>query len=155
VNGGVISFTSKRHTTTDDSTTAAELTEHHLASCDVEGLRTLMAEVGLFQEKATIIYQDNMPAIQISMNRGALAKKTGAMDVRTLSVRNKIEDRKVVPTYIETTKMIADIGTKALHEKQFVLLRDIMNGCALQSPLKKGDEGVIMLMNIMTMITKQ
>ena len=155
MNGAVISFTSKRHTTTDDSTTAAELTEQYLASCDVEGLRTLMAEVGLFQEKATIIYQDNMPAIQISMNRGALAKKTRAMDMRTLSVRNKIEDRKVVPIYIETTKMIADIGTKALDEKQFVLLRDIMNGYALQSSLKKGDEGVIMLMNIMTMITKQ
>ena len=75
--------------------------------------------------------------------------------MRTLSVRNKIEDRKVVPIYIETTKMIADIGTKALDEKQFVLLRDIMNGHALQSSLKKGDEGVIMLMNIMTMITKQ
>ena len=80
MNGAVISFTSKRHTTTDDSTTAAELTEQYLASCDVEGLRSLMAEVGLFQEKATIIYQDNMPAIQISMNRGALAKKTRAMD---------------------------------------------------------------------------
>ena len=43
MNGAVISFTSKRHTTTDDSTTAAELTEQYLASCDVEGLRSLMA----------------------------------------------------------------------------------------------------------------
>jgi hypothetical protein len=49
MNGAAISFTSKRHPTTDDSTTAAELTEQYLASCDVEGLRNLMGEVGLYQ----------------------------------------------------------------------------------------------------------
>ena len=47
MNGGVISFTSKRHTTTDDSTAAAELTEQHLCACDVLGLRNLMKEIGL------------------------------------------------------------------------------------------------------------
>ncbi len=37
MNGAVISFTSKRHSTTDDSTAAAELTEQHLCACDVDG----------------------------------------------------------------------------------------------------------------------
>jgi hypothetical protein len=36
MNGAAICFSSKRHTTTDDSTTAAELTELYLAACDVE-----------------------------------------------------------------------------------------------------------------------
>jgi hypothetical protein len=49
MNGAVISFTSKRHTTTDDSTAAAELTEQYLCACDVEGLRNLMKEIGLEQ----------------------------------------------------------------------------------------------------------
>ncbi len=30
------------------------------------------------------------------MNRGALAKKTRAMDIRVMTIRNKIEDMKVV-----------------------------------------------------------
>jgi hypothetical protein len=47
MNGAVMIFTSKRHSTTDDSTAAAELTEQHLCACDVEGLRNLMKEVGL------------------------------------------------------------------------------------------------------------
>ena len=33
--------------------------------------------------------------------------------------------------YINTLKMIADIGTKLLERKQFVFLRDLMNGYAL------------------------
>jgi hypothetical protein len=53
------------------------------------------------------------------MNRGSLAKKTRAMEVRVLSIRNKVEDMKVVPHYLCTEKMIADIGTKALDPKQF------------------------------------
>jgi hypothetical protein len=128
MNGAIISFTSKRHSTTDDSTAAAELTEQHLCACDVEGLRNLMQEIGLVQKEPTIIYQDNQAAIQIANNRGALAKKTRAMDMRTLAVRNKVEDMKVIPIYCETLKMLADIGTKALDPTRFEDLRDAITG---------------------------
>ena len=138
MNGAVISFTSKRHSTTDDSTAAAELTEQHLCACDVEGLRNLMKEIGLEQLLPTKIFQDNQAAIQISNNRGALKKKTRAMDMRTLAVRNKVEDMKVVPVYCETARMLADIGTKALEPAQFELLRDAMTGYDLREAMKQG-----------------
>jgi hypothetical protein len=128
MNNAAISFTSKRHTTTDDSTAAAELTEQYLCACDVEGYRNLMQEIGLKQDGPTVIWQDNQAAIQIAMNRGALAKKTRAMDLRVMTIRNKIEDMKVVPLYLRTSEMIADIGTKALDPKLFVYLRDKLCG---------------------------
>jgi hypothetical protein len=128
MNGAAISFASKRHTTTDDSTTAAELTEMFMCSCDCEGLRNLMDEVGLHQDLPTVIFQDNIPAIQIAMNRGALAKKTRSMSMRTLSVRNKIEDGKVIPVPISTEKMIADIGTKPLDVVKFERFRNQLTG---------------------------
>ena len=128
MNRAAISFTSKRHTTTDDSTAAAELTEQYLCACDVEGYRNLMQELGLGQDGPTIIWQDNQAAIQIAMNRGSLAKKTRAMDLRVMTIRNKIEDMKVVPMYLKTCEMIADIGTKALDPKLFVYLRDKLCG---------------------------
>jgi hypothetical protein len=62
------------------------------------------------------------------MNRGSLAKKTRAMDLRVMTVRNKIEDMKVVPMYLKTCEMIADIGTKALDSKLFTYLRDKLCG---------------------------
>ncbi len=114
LNNAAISFTSKRHTTTDDSTAAAKSTEQYLCACDVECYRNLMQEMGLLQDGPTVIWQDNQAAIQIAMNRGALAKKTRAMDMRVMTIRNKIEDMKVVPMYLRTSEMIADIDTKAL-----------------------------------------
>ena len=141
MNGAAISYTSKRHTITDDSTTSAEITEQYLCSCDIEGFRNLLAEIGLKQEEPTIIYQDNKAAIQIAMNRGSLSKKTRAMEIKTLTIRNKIEDMKVVPIYIETTKMIADIGTKALDPRQFEALRDLLCGYTILRAHEQGKEG--------------
>jgi hypothetical protein len=157
MNGAVISFTSKRHTTTDDSTAAAELTEQFLCACDVEGLRNLMKEVGLEQTEATVIYQDNQAAIQIANNRGALAKKTRSMDMRTLTIRNKVEDMKVIPIYLETAKMLADIGTKALDPARFELLRDAMTGYGLYEAIRQGrqKEFVTLMIKVMERFAKE
>ncbi len=157
MNGGVISFTSKRHTTTDDSTAAAELTEQHLCACDDLGLRNLMKEIGLEQLNPTIIHQDNQAAIQIANNRGALAKKTRAMDLRTLSIRNKIEDMKVLPVFCETIKMLADIETKALEPTRFEILRDIMTGYALWEAIRRGNvqEYTSLMVRLMQKIAKE
>ena len=89
-----------------------------------------MKEVGLENKDPTIIFQDNQAAIQIAMNRGSLSKKTRAMEIRVLSLRNKVEDMKVVPIYIDTKLMLADIGTKALDPAQFISLRDQLCGYA-------------------------
>ncbi len=157
MNGAVTSFTSKRHTITDDSTAAAELTEQHLCACDVEGLRNLMKEIGLEQTDPTIIYQDNQAAIQIANNRGALPKKTRAMEMKTLSVRNKVEDMKVVPVYVKTSRMLADIGTKALDPARFELLRDAMTGYGLWESLKQGklDEFVTLMIAVKKRVDKE
>ncbi len=83
-----------------------------------------MEEMGLAQMEPTTIWQNNQAAIQIAMNRGALAKKSRAMDLKVLTLRNKIEDMKCVPIYLKTSAMLADIGTKALDPKLFCYLRD-------------------------------
>jgi hypothetical protein len=83
-----------------------------------------MEEVGLCQQNPTTIYQDNISATQTAMNKGQLAKKTRAMSLRTLSVRSKFEDAKVVPEFTGTDGMIADIGTRTLEVRQFQKLRN-------------------------------
>jgi hypothetical protein len=130
MNLAAITLTSKRHTTTDDSTMAAELTEAHLLACEIEGFRVLMDEVGLKQSGPTKLYQDNKAAIQVAMNRGSLSRKTRGTDLKVLTLRNKVEDLKVVPIYLNTLDMIADIGTKALDPKTFCRLRDLLCGYA-------------------------
>ena len=61
------------------------------------------------------------------------------MDMRTLTVRNKVEDMKVVPVYCETAKMLADIGTKALEPNRFEILRDLMTGYGVLEAMKQGN----------------
>ncbi len=61
MNNAAVSFTSKRHTTTDDSTAAAELTEQYLCACD-EGYRNVMQEMGLMQDGAAYRYLAGQPS---------------------------------------------------------------------------------------------
>jgi len=130
MNRAAITMTSQRHSTTDDSTTAAELTEAHLLACEIDGFRSLMGEVGLRQNGPTRLYQDNQAAIQIAMNRGSLSRKTRGTDLRVLTLRNKVEDLKVVPIYLNTKAMLVDLGTKALDPKPFMGLRNVLCGYA-------------------------
>ena len=131
MNGAAISMTSARHSTTDTSTMAAEITESFLASVDIVALRNLMAEVGLFQEEPTLLYQDCSPAVTVAENRGSLAKRSKALDIRVFSVRNRIEDQEIQLKLISTLKMIADVATKPLDLKQFEFCRDVLNGYGL------------------------
>ncbi len=102
-----------------------------------------MQEMGLLQDGSTVIWQDNQAAIQIAMNRGALAKKTRAMDMRVMTIRNKIEDMKFVLMYLRTFEMIADIGTKALDPKLFTSQRQALwlleGGMTIATPKEAGD----------------
>jgi hypothetical protein len=131
MNGGVISLSAKKHTLTASSTCHDELIEFSIAVSRMVGFRNIMCEMGLEQDKATVIYQDNEAAIQIALNRGALSKQSRHIDRRILSSRNKIEDGAVIPKYCVTAKMLADIGTKALPDAQFAYLRDLINGYSL------------------------
>ena len=130
-NGCCVCFVSKKHTITAPSTTWAEMVTMFDCTIDILGLRNLLAELGLYQENPTVIYQDNQSAIQIANNRGSLGKASRAMDLKTLSARNHIEDHAVQTEWKASGDLVADVGTKALMENPFVRFRDAMNGYAL------------------------
>jgi hypothetical protein len=131
MNGAVTSLSAKKHTLTATSTCHDELIEFSIAVNRMVGFRNIMCEMGLEQEEATTIYQDNEAAISIAMNRGSLSKQSRHIERRVLAARNKIEDGSVIPKYCVTARMLADLGTKALPDAQFVFLRDEINGYAL------------------------
>jgi hypothetical protein len=131
MNGGAISFKAKKQVLTAPSSCWAEMTELFNCSTDVRGLRNLMGELGMYQEEPTVVYQDNESAIRIANNRGSLGPTSRAMDLRTLSTRNRIEDHELQTKYRRTDKMVADMGTKALPVTPFVMFRDVMNGYAI------------------------
>jgi hypothetical protein len=131
MNGAAISFVSKMQTLTAPSSTWAESVTLFDCSTDVMGIRNLLSELGHLQDSPTTIYQDNKSTIQIANNRGSLGKSSRAMDLKTLSTRNRIEDHDVETKWLETKEMLGDMGSKALPENPFVRFRDSMNGYAL------------------------
>ena len=131
MNGGMLSLSAKRHTLTASSTCHDEIIEFAIAVNRVVGFRNMMCEMGLEQGDATTIYQDNEAAIHLAMNRGALSKQSRHIERKVLAARNKVEDHDVMPKKIPTESMLADMGTKALPDGQFVFLRDEANGYAL------------------------
>ena len=131
MNGAALSMRAKKHIATDPSTCESEMTELFHCSTDVKGLRNVMAELGMYQEKPTVVYEDNESTIRIANNRGSLGVSSRAMDLQTLTVRNRIEDHIIQTKARKTDRQVADMGTKSLPEGQFVLYRDVMNGYAL------------------------
>jgi hypothetical protein len=131
MNCAALSLSAKRHTLTAGSTMQDEAIEYGIATNKVLGFRNMSSEMGFQQDKATKIYQDNEACIQIMKNRGSLAKHSRHFDRRILSARNKIEDGETWPEYVFTKEMLADIGTKAFADKQFMYLRDGMNGYSM------------------------
>jgi len=131
LNGAAVSLTSQLHSTVDDSTTSAELTEAYLASNDIVGFRNIMTEMGFVIEEPTVLYQDNEPAIQIAERDRNLASKTKHMLIRTWKIRERLDDQEVHLVHCGTTDMFADLGTKALGPVPFIYLRDQISGYAL------------------------
>ena len=131
MNGGAVLFKAKKQALTAPSTVWSEMEVFYDQTTDVLGLRNLLAELGMYQQRPTPIYGDNESQQKIANNRGSLGQTSRAMDLKTLASRNRIEDHQVETRRKKSTNMPADIGTKALPEEPFVRLRDIANGYSL------------------------
>ena len=132
MNGAMISETSNKHKKTNTSTAEAESEEAFHASTDVVAMREMMREIGLPQTpEPTTIYCDSTAAIQIMENKGAIGKRSKAMDTQIYALRDRIVDQEVQLEYLGTDEMAADIGTKPLAREKFEYFRDIITGYAL------------------------
>ena len=131
MNGAALSLEAKKHTVTAPSSCAAEVKELFNCSVRVKGIRNLLTELGMHQQRPTVVYQDNESACKIANNRGSLGVTSRSMDLGTLTVRNMVEDHVIQTKWRSTTTMVGDMGTKALSEGLFTLFRDVMNGYAL------------------------
>ena len=140
MNGAVVSASMQRHSTVDTSTTCAELTEAFRCGCDIMGFRNLHREFGIDDDTPTTLYQDCQPAIKVAEGKGSLAARTKFMDIRVFKIREWLLDREIKLQYCKTLSMIADLGTKSLSTKQFVFLRDVMNGYALVRASRAGKQ---------------
>uniref|UniRef100_H3H9Q4 Integrase catalytic domain-containing protein n=1 Tax=Phytophthora ramorum TaxID=164328 RepID=H3H9Q4_PHYRM len=123
MNGGCISWRSKKQRTVALSSTEAEYMALSEATQEAVWLKVILCELGeMASDEAVKIYEDNQGSIALAKNP-QFHKRTKHIDIRYHFVREKVEDGQVVLQYVSTTDMLADMMTKAITAVQFGVLR--------------------------------
>ncbi len=117
MNGGAISWQSKRQPTVAASTTEAEYMAAAQATKEALWLRKLLADLKL-DTGTMIIKADNQSAIKILKNP-ILSARSKHIDVIYHFARERVARQDVKFEYIDTEHMIADALTKAVPKTKF------------------------------------
>ena len=100
-------------------------------------IRNLLEEVGLWQEEATVIFNDNQAAITISHHEGSLDRaRSRHLSLRVLKIRELVKGEVVILKFCRTMRMVADIFTKQLPIPQWRLISSWLQG-VIKLPVKE------------------
>ena len=113
INGGAVSWSSKRQDIIALSTTEAEYVAATHAVKEALWLRTLISEVMGDITGPTTLYSDNQGAIALAKDHQYHAR-TKHIDIRFHFIRWIVEEGKISLIYCPTDEMVADAMTKAL-----------------------------------------
>jgi hypothetical protein len=128
INGGTVSWASKKQTTIALSSAEVEYMAAGAAVQEILWLRSLLSELGWRQEAATVLLCDNQAAIALASDDVHHAR-TKHIDVRHHFIREHVAAGAVKLEWVPTEEQQADILTKPLHTLPFTHLRgQVMGG---------------------------
>jgi hypothetical protein len=113
VDGGAVSWSSKKQELVTLSTTEAEYVAMTHAAKEALWLRTLFGEVFAPINKPTTIFGDNKSALTLATG-GQYHPRTKHIDIRYHFIRYIIEAQSIKLIYCPTDEQTADLLTKAL-----------------------------------------
>ncbi|KAL5040636.1 hypothetical protein RTP6_7843 [Batrachochytrium dendrobatidis] len=131
-----ILWRSTKQTSVAISTMEAEYAAAVTATQELLFLRNMLSELGLTQERATILYSDSQSAIANTENQAPNHATTKHMDVKLKFLRDQVSQKNILVRYIRTQDQIADIMTKGLPRIAFAQFSDLLGLRAVQ-----GEEG--------------
>ena len=115
LNGGAISWASKKQSSMALSTTEAEYMGMTQAAKEIVWLRVLLKEIGAFKhiDQMSVLNGDNQGAIALARNPEYHAR-TKHIDIQYHFIRDLVSTETIHLQFCPSTDMIADIMTKAL-----------------------------------------
>ena len=126
-NGAAISWSSKLQSLVALSSQEAEYIAACAATREASHLRALLQDIGLDQEEATYIGEDNMACIKLAETTG-LTDRTKHIAVQFHYVREKVQRKEIKLVHVPTARMVADALTKNLGRIKFGEHRCVMLG---------------------------
>ena len=124
LNGGAISWSSRRQQTVAASTAEAEYMAAAAATKEALWLRKLLADLH-FSVNTIVIRADNQGALQLLKNP-ITSMRSKHIDVLYHFARERVERKEVVFEYVKTELNIADVLTKALPKGKHAFCSDGM-----------------------------
>jgi len=127
INGGAVSWLSKRQIPTAISSAEAEYYAASLAVQEAKWLRALLSELGVAVSGPTSIAEDNNACIQMAKNP-VNHSRCKHIPIRYHFTRQAVEDGEVVLVPVASSDNVADFLTKALPKSLFQKFRDFAMG---------------------------
>lgn len=112
LNGGAITWNTRRQPTIALSTTEAEFMSMVCATQEALWLKQLLSELFTSYDLVVKIFCDNKGAIQLAKNN-AFSARSKHIDIKHKFIHEKINENQVEIEYLATEEMPADILTKA------------------------------------------
>ncbi|CAK1594594.1 unnamed protein product [Parnassius mnemosyne] len=122
MNGGPVSWASRKQNTVALSTTESEYMAASEAAKEILWLRQLLIDIDEPQLVITLCI-DNQSAIKLIHNP-IYHKRTKHIDIRYNFIREKVEQNVINVQYVKSSNQLADFLTKALPSGKFILNRD-------------------------------
>jgi len=113
IDGGAVSWSSKKQEIIALSTTEAEYVAMTHAAKEALWMKTLISQVFGIDEKGMTLHSDNQSAIALTKDHQYHAR-TKHIDIRFHFIRWIVDDGRIKLTYCPTNDMLADVLTKAL-----------------------------------------
>ena len=112
INGGAISWKSRKQTCVALSTAEAEYVALASAAQETTWMRQLLSDLHHQQHGPTVLYEDNQAANAISKNSQSHTNMKH-IDIRYHYIREKFLDKTIDIQYCSTNDMVADMLIKA------------------------------------------
>jgi hypothetical protein len=123
LNGGPVSWKSKRQSCVSLSTTESEYVAAAAAAKEIVWMRRLLQDLGCNQLKPTYLFCDNQSAIKLVRNP-QFHQRTKHIDVKFHFIRDLQEDKVIDVVYVNSEGQLADLLTKGLDGPRFRKLRE-------------------------------
>ncbi|KAJ3662740.1 hypothetical protein Zmor_007071 [Zophobas morio] len=126
LNGGPVSWMSRKQTIVADSTTYAEYVAAYMATKEIIWVRGLLADLGVMQRQPTIVHMDNAAAEHLVRNP-VHHRRTKHIDVKFHYTRDAYQRGEIDINHVGTTEQLADMFTKPLSRDKFANNLKLLN----------------------------
>jgi hypothetical protein len=125
LNGGPISWGSRKQGCTAGSTTEAEYVAAHLATQEIIWTRRLLSDLDYAQMQPTALWSDNQAAIRLVRNP-EFHRRTKHIDVKYHIIREAHISGQININYVSTNDQVVDLFTKPLPCDRFERFRGLL-----------------------------